>query len=74
MMLLKVINDYAPELLKEAELPQSITIKFGRPDGKTMDSYADSHLSFDTLDNDPKASPAQEQPDPLSDEDDSYLD
>ncbi len=73
-MLLKVINDYAPELLKEAELPRSIRIEFVSPDGKTMDSYADSHLSFDTLDNDPKASPAQEQPDPLSDEDDSYLD
>ncbi len=74
MMLLKMINDYAPELLKEAELPQSITIEFVRPDGKTMDSYAESHLSFDTSDNDPKTSPTEEQPDPLSDEDDSYLD
>ena len=74
IMLLKAINDYAPELLKEAELPRSIKIEFVRPDGKTMDSYSDSHLSFDTSDNDPKASPAQEQPDPLSDEDDSYLD
>ncbi len=65
---------YAPELLKEAELPQSITVKYVLPDGKTMDSYLDSNLSFDTLDNDPKASPAQEQPEPLSDEDDSWLD
>ena len=74
MMLLKMINDYAPELLKEAELPQLITVKYVLPDGKTMDSYSDIHLSYDTLDNDPKASPAQEQPDPLGDEDDSYLD
>ncbi|MCH9053666.1 MAG: hypothetical protein IIA72_21850 [Proteobacteria bacterium] len=74
MMLLKMINDYAPELLKEAELPQLITVKYVSPDGKTMDSYSDIHLSYDTLDNDPKASPAQEQPDPLGDEDDSYLD
>ena len=74
IMLLKAINDYAPELLKEAELPRSITIEFVRPDGKTMDSYSDSDLSFDTLDNDSKASPTQERPDPLSDEDDSYLD
>ena len=63
-----------PELLKEAELPQLITVKYVLPDGKTMDSYSDIHLSYDTLDNDPKASPAQEQPDPLGDEDDSYLD
>ena len=74
MMLLKMINDYAPELLKEAELPKLITVKYVLPDGKTMDSYAESRLSFDTSDNDPKASPAQEQPDPLGDEDDSYLD
>ena len=74
IMLLKAINDFAPELLKEAELPQLITIEFVRPDGKTMDPYAESHLSFDTSDNDPKASPTEEQPDPLGDEDDSYLD
>ena len=74
IMLLKAINDYAPELLKGADLPQLITVEFVRPDGKTMDSYAESHLSFDTSDNDPKTSPAQEQPDPLGDEDDSYLD
>ena len=74
IMLLKAINDYAPELLKEAELPQPIRIEFVSPDGKTMDSYAESRLSSDTSDNDPKASPAQEQPDPLGDEDDSYLD
>ena len=76
-MLLKVINDYAPELLKGADLPQLITVQYVLPDGKTMesyDSYEESDLSFDTLDNDPKASPAQEQPDPPSDEDDSYLD
>ena len=30
---------YAPELLKEAELPQSITVEYVLPDGKTMDSY-----------------------------------
>ena len=74
IMLLKAINDYAPELLKEAELPPKIRIEFVSPDGKTMGSYAESRLSSDTSDNDPKASPAQEQPDPLGDEDDSYLD
>jgi hypothetical protein len=77
IMLLKAVNDYAPELLKGADLPQSIRIEFVSPDGKTMesyDSYEDINLSLDTLDNDPKASPAQEQPDPPSDEDDSYLD
>ena len=33
---------YAPELLKEAELPQSITVEYVLPDGKTMDSYAET--------------------------------
>ena len=36
IMLLKAIRDYAPELLKEAEIPQSLTVRFveakdGRP-------------------------------------------
>ena len=74
IMLLKAMNDYAPDLLKEADPPQLITVKYVLPDGKTMDSYSDSDLSFDTLDNDPKISPAEERPDPRSDEDDSWLD
>lgn len=74
IMLLKAMNDYAPDLLQEADLPQSFTVRYVLPDGKTMDSYSDSDPSFYTLDNDPKISPAEERLDPRSSEDDSWLD
>ena len=72
--LFKMIHEYAPDLLKEAEGPQLITVRFVSPDGKTMDSYPDCHPSFDTSGNDPKASPAQEHPELRGDEDESWLD
>ena len=66
--LLKAIHDYAPELLKGAEMPQGITVTYVLPDGKTMEDYKD-----DAQVNDQRALPADERLDPCDDEDDSWL-
>ena len=60
--LFKLIHEYASEFLEESDLPRLITVKYVLPDGKTMDSYAENTPYSDTLDNDPKASPAKKQP------------
>ena len=72
--LFKLFHEYAPELLKESELPRLITVRYVLPDGKTVDSYAENNLHFDTPDNNRKASPAKKKPGSRRDEDDSWLD
>lgn len=37
--MLDLINEYEPELLKEAELPHGITVRYVLPDGKTVEDY-----------------------------------
>lgn len=37
--ILKAIHEYAPELLKETDVPSSITVNYVLPDGKTMEDY-----------------------------------
>ena len=66
--LLKAINDYAPELLKEAEVPHLITVQYVLPDGRTEEYYANQ-------DNDDLRSlSAEERPDSCDDEDNDWLD
>lgn len=67
ILLLKAIRDYAPELLKEAELPHLITVQYVLPDGRTEEYYKN-------LDNnDLKSLSAEERPDSCDDEDNSWL-
>lgn len=64
--LLKAIHVYAPELLKEAEMPQVITVQYVLPDGKTMEDY-------DNQDNDQRFSSVDERPESCDGEDDNWL-
>lgn len=72
--LLKAMHDYMPELLQEDDVTRRIVIVGVKPDGTRTDLYRNRDPSFDASDNHPKASPAEERPEPPSDEDDSWLD
>lgn len=64
---LKAIHDYAPELLKGAELTHFVTVTYVLPDGKTEEDY-------EILDNnDLRSLSAEERPDSCDDEDNSWL-
>jgi len=65
---LKAMHDYAPELLKEVESPQLITVQYVLPDGRTEEYYANQD------NNDLRSLSAEERPDSCDDEDDSWLD
>ena len=67
IMMLKAIHDYAPELLKKAELHHSITVTYVLPDGRTEEYYANQD------NNDLRSLSAEERPDSCDDEDNSWL-
>ncbi len=71
--LLKTMHDFAPDLLKEADLPELITVRYVLPDGKSVEDYEESHSPFDTSDNNPQASTPRTTSDDIKDEDDSWL-
>lgn len=50
--LLKAMNDYAPELLRELEPIRDITVQYVLPEGKTMEDYDSSDDVVDASDDD----------------------
>jgi len=72
-MFFKMLDDFAPEAAKEVEPPQDITVRYVLPEGKTLEDYDNADRSLDTLAGDPNILPTEEQTDPHSDEDESWL-